>query len=260
MAMNDPEATVVAELDAARIALQELIASSNRIVAFTGAGISTECGVPDYRSKNSPWLRLKPIDFDLFVSDVLQREEAWRRKFALDDIYGHAQPGRGHWALANLVAQGKMQGIITQNIDNLHQVSGVPDAQLVELHGNGSYATCLACGKRHELAMIRREFTATGAAPACSDCGGIVKSATISFGQPLAEENMRRAFDLATHCDLFIAIGSSLVVYPAAAYPSIALQHGAKLVIINDEKTPLDDVALMVLRGDIGDILEPFAS
>jgi len=251
---------MLSAIDEARAALQDLLAGSSRIVAFTGAGISTECGVPDYRSKNSPWQRLKPIDFDIFVSDVLQREEAWRRKFALDDIYGHVQPGRGHWALANLVAQNKVTAIITQNIDNLHQLSGVADEHLIELHGNGTYATCLDCGKRHELTQIRREFMATGAAPICSDCSGIVKTAAISFGQPLPEAALRRAYDVATSCDLLLAIGSSLVVYPAAAFPTIARQHGARLVIVNGEKTPLDDVADVVLRGDIGDILEPFAT
>jgi NAD-dependent deacetylase len=255
-----PQVTIVSEIDAARAALRDLVEGAQRIVAFTGAGISTECGVPDFRSKNSPWTRLKPIDFDIFVADVLQREEAWRRKFALDDIYGHAQPGRGHWAIANLVAQGKVQAIITQNIDNLHQASGVADEFIIELHGNGSYATCLSCGKRHELYQIRKEFVATGAAPVCSDCGGIVKAATISFGQPVPETAMRRAHEAATACDLFIAIGSSLVVYPAAAFPTIAYQHGAKLVIVNGEKTPLDDEATVVLRGDIGDIFEPFAT
>ena len=250
---------IVSEIDEARAALQDLIAGSSRIVAFTGAGISTECGVPDLRSKNSPWQRLKPIDYDIFVADVLQREEAWRRKFALDDIYAQVQPGRGHWALANLVARSKVSAIITQNIDNLHQVSGVANEYVIELHGNSTYATCLACGKRHELGAIRHEFMATGAAPVCTDCGGIVKTAAISFGQPLPEAAMRRAHDAATSCDLFLAIGSSLVVYPAAAFPAIAYQHGARLVIINDEKTPLDDQADVVLRGDIGDIFEPFA-
>lgn len=251
---------IVSEIDVARATLQDLIDRSERIVAFTGAGISTECGVPDFRSKNSPWQRLKPIDFDIFVTDLLQREEAWRRKFALDDIYGYAQPGRGHWALANLVARGKIKAIITQNIDNLHQASGVADDFVIELHGNGTYATCLACGKRHELYPIRKKFMATGAAPICTDCGGIVKTATISFGQPVPEAAMRRAYEVATGCDLFLAIGSSLVVYPAAAFPTIACQHGARLVIVNDEKTPLDDEAEVILRGDIGDIFEPFAT
>jgi NAD-dependent protein deacetylase/lipoamidase len=251
---------IVSELEEARTLLREAIDQARKIVAFTGAGLSTECGVPDFRSKNSPWLRYKPIEFDLFMSDVLMREEAWRRKFALDDIYGKAQPGRGHYALANLVASGKMAAIVTQNIDNLQQMSGVADEHIIELHGNGTYATCVKCGLRYELPDIRRAFDATGAAPDCAACGGPVKAATISFGQPMPEQPMQRALAVTADCDLFLAIGSSLVVYPAASFPSLAHQHGARLVILNGEQTPLDDVADLVLRGDIGDILQPFAS
>jgi NAD-dependent deacetylase len=253
-------AVIVSELEEARTLLREAIDQAKKIVAFTGAGLSTECGVPDFRSKNSPWLRYKPIEFDLFMSDVLMREEAWRRKFALDDIYGRAQPGRGHYALANLVASGKMTAIITQNIDNLQQMSGVPEEQIIELHGNGTYATCVKCGLRAEVHDIRRMFDATGAAPECTACGGPVKAATISFGQAMPEPAMRRAFAVTADCDLFFAIGSSLVVYPAASFPSLARQHGARLVILNGEPTPLDDIADLVLRGDIGDILQPLAS
>ncbi len=253
-------AEIVSELEEARVLLRAAIDSANKIVAFTGAGISTECGVPDFRSKNSPWLRYKPIEFDLFMSDMLMREEAWRRKFALDDIYAQAQPGRGHWALANLVTNGKATAIVTQNIDNLHQIAGVPDDRIVELHGNGTYATCVKCGLRHELADIRRAFDSTGAAPECTACGGPVKAATISFGQPMPEKAMQRALEVTADCDLFLAIGSSLVVYPAASFPALARQHGARLVILNGESTPLDDLADLVLRGDIGDILEPLAS
>lgn len=243
----------------ARAALEEAIEGAAQVVAFTGAGISTECGVPDFRSKDSPWVRYRPIEFELFKRDILMREEAWRRKFALDDIYAMAQPGRGHYALANLVKSGKISAIITQNIDNLHQASGVGDEHIIELHGNGTYATCLSCGLRHELAAVRRDFEATGAAPVCRDCGGLVKAATISFGQAMPEAAMRRAHEAASDCDLFLAIGSSLVVYPAAAFPSLARQHKARLLIINGESTPLDEEAELVLRGDIGDILLPFA-
>jgi NAD-dependent deacetylase len=243
-----------------RSALQGLIERANKGVAFTGAGISTECGVPDFRSKNSPWMRLKPIEFDLFMSDVLMREEAWRRKFAMDDLYAHAKPGRGHFALANLVASGKFQAIITQNIDNLHQASGIAPDKIIELHGNGTYATCLDCGLRHELDDIRCGFEASGAAPQCRQCRGIVKSATISFGQAMPELAMERAREHSLDCDLFLAIGSSLVVYPAAGFPMLARRNGASLVIINGEETPLDDEADLVLRGDIGDILQPFTT
>jgi len=194
------------------------------------------------------------------MSDILMREEAWRRKFALDDIYAMAQPGRGHYALANLVASGKVEVVITQNIDNLHQLSGVPEDRIVELHGNGTYATCLSCGLRYELSDIRHVFHATGAAPACDACGGPVKAATISFGQPMPEDALQRAHLATEQCDLFLAIGSSLVVYPAASFPALASRSNARLVIINGEETPLDSQADLVLRGDIGDILEPFAA
>lgn len=251
---------LLSELNEMHAALRELVHSADKAVAFTGAGISTECGVPDFRSKNSPWMKWKPIDFDLFLSDELMREEAWRRKFAMDDLYNTAQPGRGHLALANLIGSGKLTAIITQNIDNLHQASGVAEDKIIELHGNGSYAKCLACGLRHELNDVRREFEASGAAPQCRSCGGIVKSATISFGQAMPEAAMRRARERSLECDLFLAIGSSLVVYPAAGFPALARHHGAHLVIINGEETPLDDEADLVLRGDIGSILEPFAA
>ncbi len=250
---------IISSTDEARAELARLFAKSQRITAFTGAGISTECGVPDFRSPGSPWMKHRPIDFSAFVSDPLAREEAWRRKFTMDDLYAGAQPGRGHRALAALVASGKMGAIITQNIDGLHQASGVPSAKVIELHGNGTYAKCLDCGTRHELSDVRAEFERTGAAPEC-DCGGAIKSATISFGQAMPEDEMRRAHDETATCDLFLAIGSSLVVYPAAGFPILAKRNGATLVIVNREETPLDDAADLVLRGDIGSILAPFAA
>lgn len=236
--------------------LSKLLDEAERVTAFTGAGISTECGVPDFRSPNSPWMKFKPIDFDMFMSDPLMREEAWRRKFAMDDLYAHAKPGRGHRALAGLVASGKAGAIITQNIDNLHQASGVEPGKVVELHGNGSYATCLSCGMRYELADVRAEYERTGAAPECASCGGLVKSATISFGQAMPRGPMQRAQEETMACDLFLAIGSSLVVYPAAGFPQLASKNGATLVIVNGEPTPLDGIADVVLRGDIGAILQ----
>lgn len=241
--------------------LAELIGAAEDVVAFTGAGISTESGVPDFRSPGSPWLTNMPIDFALFISDPAARNEAWRRKFAMDDLYrGAARPSRGHVALARLVEAGKVSAIITQNIDNLHQESGVPDAALIELHGNGSYARCLDCGLRCELADLRRAFEAQGAAPRCESCGGIVKSATISFGQTMPEREMRRAQAAALRCDLFLAIGSSLQVYPAAAFPQIAKENGARLVIVNRDPTPLDRYADLIVRGQIGDALARWAT
>ncbi len=240
--------------------LKELVARSRAVVGFTGAGISTESGVPDFRSPDSPWTRNKPIPFEAFLHSAEARREAWRRKFAMDDLYRGAQPSRGHRALAALVRSGKMPAVITQNIDGLHQDSGVPGDRVIELHGNGTYATCLSCGRRHELDWVRSRFEATGEPPDCEACGGIVKSATISFGQAMPEGPMRRAQELTLACDLFLAIGSSLVVYPAAAFPLIAKRNGAALVIVNREPTELDDAADLVINDEIGTVLEPFAS
>lgn len=238
-------------------ALRDLVARSRNVVAFTGAGISTECGVPDFRSPGSPWMRNKPIDFSAFVASEAVRREAWRRKFAMDDEFAGAQPGRGHRALAHLVRTGRMPAIITQNIDGLHQASGVDAKQVIELHGNGTYAACLSCGQRHELRPLREAFEMQAELPACLRCEGIVKSATISFGQAMPQEQMLRAETLSKACDLFLAIGSSLVVYPAATLPLIAKRAGATLVLVNREPTDFDEIADLVVRGDIGDALHP---
>jgi NAD-dependent deacetylase len=239
--------------------LLDLIDKARVVVAFTGAGISTESGVPDFRSAGSPWLKNKPIDFEGFIASEAAQIEAWRRKFTMDDLYRGAQPSLGHRALSALVASGKAPAIITQNIDGLHQAAGIPDDRVIELHGNGTYATCLSCGRRHELADIRAHFEASGAAPRCEACGGIVKSATVSFGQAMPEEAMRRAREITLACDLFLAIGSSLVVYPAAGFPILAKRTGAALAIVNREATELDVLADLVIAGEIGNVLGPLA-
>ena len=240
--------------------LADAFARAERAVVFTGAGLSTECGVPDYRSPGSPWMRHRPIPFADFLADPAQRAEAWRRKFAMDDIYAGAQPARGHAALSSLCREGRLQTVITQNIDNLHQASGIPADRLIELHGNGTYATCLTCVQRYELADVRRSFADAGEVPACTWCGGVIKSATISFGQALPSAVLRAAQEAALGCDLFVAVGSSLVVHPAALLPVLAHRHGARLIILNGEATPLDAEADLVLRGDIGTILQPVAA
>lgn len=178
----------------------------------------------------------------------------------MDDLYRDAKPSRGHLALAGLIARGAATGIITQNIDGLHQASGVPDDAVVELHGNGTYAHCLTCGTREELSNVRLHFEATGDPPACLSCGGLVKAATVSFGQAMPEAPMRRATALTLGCDLFLAIGSSLVVYPAAGFPALAKRNGARLVIVNREPTELDGLADLVVRAEIGPTLAPLAA
>ncbi len=239
--------------------LHAMLDAAGSIVAFTGAGISTESGVPDFRSAGSPWMVNKPIPFEAFVRSREVRAEAWRRKFAMDDHYAGAAPNAGHRALARLVGQGRAPAIITQNIDGLHQASGVPDDRVIELHGNGTYATCLACGRRHELAEIRPAFEATGEPPDCAACGGPVKSATISFGQAMPQDKMIRAQQLALEAELFLVLGSSLVVYPAATLPVIAKRREATLIIVNREPTELDAIADLVVRAEIGAALGPLA-
>jgi NAD-dependent deacetylase len=240
--------------------LADLLRAARNIVAFTGAGISTESGVPDFRSPGSPWNANRPIPFDRYLASAEARAEAWRRKFVMDDLYRGARPGRGHRALVSLHARGRLRAVITQNIDNLHQLSGLPPETVIELHGNGTYARCLACDQRHEIEWVRQRFEASGAAPSCRRCGGIVKSATISFGQSMPEDAMQRAFGALDGCDLFLALGSSLVVQPAARFPLIAQRQGSKLVIVNREPTPLDDAADVVVRGEIGPILAAVVS
>lgn len=232
-----------------------ILTAASRIVAFTGAGISTESGVPDFRSPGSPWTANRPIPFDQYMASAAARAEAWRRKFTMDDLYRDARPGPGHLALARLHGQGRLRAVITQNIDNLHQASGLPAEAVIELHGNGTYARCLSCDLRHELDWVRPRFEASGVPPACRHCGGIVKSATVSFGQAMPEDAMRAAMDAVAECDVLLAIGSSLVVQPAARIPLIAQRQGAKLVIVNRDATPLDPVADMVVRGEIGPLL-----
>ena len=233
-------------------ALAEAIDAAERVVVFTGAGISTESGIPDFRSPNGIWARTTPIYFDEFVNSEDARREAWRRKCEIDrDIVG-AEPNRGHRAVARLVRTGKASSVITQNIDGLHQESGVPDEQVVELHGNGTYAACLSCRARHELELIKAEFEKDGTLPLCRSCGGIVKTATISFGQAMPDAEMERARVESLGCDLFIAVGSSLVVYPAAGFPVMAKRNGARLAIVNREATDLDHMADLVVNREIG--------
>jgi NAD-dependent deacetylase len=251
--LRNPVMTDVAE---AAEALAALVLDASIITGFTGAGISTECGVPDFRTPGSPWMVNKPIPFQAFRSSPEARREAWRRKFAMDDSYAGAEPGKGHRALAALHAAGLMPVLITQNIDGLHQRAGLPEDAVIELHGNGGYAKCLDCGERHELTDVRPHFERHGDAPECRACNGILKSATISFGQSMPQRQMERAAKATLAADLFLAIGSSLVVYPAADLPRAAAENGARLVIINREPTGLDALADLVIRCDIGQVLQ----
>jgi NAD-dependent deacetylase len=249
---------IASDLEAAVASLGQLVENARVIVPFTGAGISTECGIPDFRSPGGLWTKNQPIPYDAFVASRDMRNESWRRRFAMEESFAGAKPGRGHRALASLYRAGKVPALITQNIDNLHQSSGIAERDVVELHGNTTYAVCLDCAERYDLSWVREKFEASGArAPDCS-CGGPIKTATISFGQAMPVEAMQRAEALTKSCDLFLAVGSSLVVWPAAGFPLMAKRNGAALVIINREPTEFDDIADLVVRNDIGDTLAPF--
>lgn len=238
-----------------RARLKRMIEEAGNVVVFTGAGISTESGIPDFRSPGGVWSRMKPIYFDEFVRSEAKRRESWTRAFEGRAGWVGAKPNAGHMAIARLVGRGKASCVITQNVDNLHQDSGVPEDRVIELHGNASYAKCLKCALRHELADLKARFLETGELPSCQACGYIVKTATISFGQPMPELEMVRAEAATLACDLFIAIGSSLVVYPAAGFPLLAKRNGARLVILNREETEQDGYADLVLHDEIGPAL-----
>jgi NAD-dependent protein deacetylase/lipoamidase len=235
--------------------LRRLIRASRRAVVFTGAGISTESGIPDFRGPNGTWARTKPVLFQDFLASAAARREAWRRRFEGEPTMRAAAPNRGHRAVARLVRDGAASAVVTQNIDGLHQASGVPDGKVVELHGNATYARCLRCGRRHEIDALREAFERDGDVPGCADCGGLIKTATVSFGQPMPEGAMRRAEAEALAADLFIVLGSSLVVYPAAGFPALAKRNGARLAIVNNQETGLDGIADLVVRRPIGEAM-----
>ncbi len=236
--------------------LARMMDAAERIAFFTGAGISTESGIPDFRSPGTGlWTQIKPIPFQEFVASEETRQESWRQRFGGERTLENAKPNKGHLSVARLVDEGKCLAVITQNVDNLFQDAGVPNDRVIELHGNASYAKCLTCGMRYELAELEMQFREIGRVQPCASCGGIVKSATISFGQAMPEDAMRRAQEATAACDLMVVAGSSLVVYPAAGFPEYAKQLGARLAIINREETPFDAIADIVLHREIGPTL-----
>ena len=223
-------------------------------VAFTGMGISA-ASVPSGFFETMKAKGWAPIMVNDFVKSEEQRREAWRLHFFSAEQWTHAQPNKGHLAVAKLVSSGKVRCVITQNVDNFHQQSGVPDERVIELHGNSTYAACLDCGKRQELAEVRAVFESNEALLICSACGGIIKTAVVSFGQPMPETPLQLAKQMALACDLFLVFGSSLVVQPSSAIPKVAKDNGAALVIVNHEPTEIDDVADMVIHAAVDETL-----
>lgn len=250
---------IVEELSEARALLGELVSAASRAVVFTGAGISTESGIPDFRSPGGLWSRMEPIYFDDFLASEAARQEDWHRRFEMRKLFAEATPNPAHRAIASLVKSGIVSHVITQNIDGLHQRSGVPDDKVIELHGNATGAGCLECGHAMSFDEVEAILDRDGRSPRCPVCGGLVKARVINFGQPMPVDAMERAVEAVSGCDLFLAVGSSLVVYPAAGFPLSAKASGATLVIVNREPTEQDGAADHVLRGSIGAMFEPLA-
>ena len=235
--------------------LQRLIEKSKKLVFFTGAGISTNSGIPDFRGPKGVWKTSTPINFQDFVSSKEKRIESWERKFSNELSIDSATPNIGHFKLAEIMNSKEETHLITQNVDNLHQDSGIDNSKITELHGNATYAKCLDCSKKYELTFLKEDFLSTKEPPLCNICGGIIKTATISFGQAMPEEEMITAQKVSIKSDLFICLGSSLAVFPAADLPLLAKETGAILVIINNEPTQMDHLSDLVINRDISEVL-----
>jgi len=233
----------------------DLVVAAKRVVVFTGAGVSTESGIPDFRSPGGLWTKYNPEDFTFqkFLSSREARIKYWQ--LFCDPTIASAQPNPAHYAIAELYRLGKLDCLITQNIDGLHQKAGLPEEKVLELHGTHAYVKCISCGKRYTREEIVARLEAGDEAPECDVCRGFLKPASISFGQAMPERETREAEIRSRLCDLFIVIGSTLVVYPAAHMPMYAVQAGAKLVIINLSDTPLDEYAEVVIRAKAGEAL-----
>lgn len=233
------------------------IRGADRIVVLSGAGISTESGIPDFRGPNGVWTKNpgaeKTATLQHYLGDPAVRRQAWRNR--LDSPIWQAEPNAGHEAIARLEGAASLELLVTQNIDGLHHAAGSSPDLVVEIHGNVREAKCISCGWRGPMAETLDRVRAGEADPACLECGGILKSATISFGENLVVADLERAQAAAARCDLFLAVGTSLGVYPAARLPEIAVRAGARLVVMNAEETPFDDVADAVIRDPLGTVL-----
>lgn len=238
-------------------ALAALIAESERIVAFTGAGMSTESGIPDFRSPGGIWDRYAPIQYADFLASAEARKETWRRGLQTYPVVAAAEPNGAHLALVELERRGRLLGVVTQNIDGLHHRAGHHRDRVVELHGNAHGVRCLTCDMEAAREVVHARVIAGEDEPPCVACGGILKPTTVSFGEPMPRRPLTRAESLMRRCDLVLVVGSTLVVYPAAGLPEIAVRAGARLAIVNMTPTPLDDLAAVVVRGRAGEILPP---
>ncbi len=236
--------------------LAQLIVESKKIIVFTGAGISTESGIPDFRSPGGIWSRYDPEDFTIqkFLSSPAARKTIWKMSVE-GGLLAEAEPNLAHYAIAELYQLGKLDCVITQNIDNLHQKAGVPEDKVFELHGNVGWVVCLSCCRRFPMPEVLQKIKEGIEVPDCPDCQGILKPDAVFFGEALPQETLQEAIHRAQNCDLFIVIGSTLIVYPAAYIPTYAREAGAKLAIVNLTHTPFDHYAKVVIRGKAGEIM-----
>jgi len=239
--------------------LTDLVRDAHRIVVFTGAGISTESGIPDFRGPNGVWTKFNPEDFtfDKFLASAEARRRHWLRGAQSYATIRKAEPNAAHRAVADLERMGRLGAVITQNVDGLHQMAGVPEDKVIELHGNTRRVGCLSCGHTVDREAFQPLVSPEGDAPDCEKCGGLMKPTTISFGQMLDPRTVERATAETEQCDLFLVVGSSLVVYPAAGYPMVAAQRGVPLAIVNLQETPHDSYATLVVRAFAGELLPP---
>jgi len=237
---------------------KELIFNSNKILVFSGAGLSTESGIPDFRSPGGIWSKYDPNDFyfDRIIADERAREKYWKMSTEMWETMKDARPNKGHLAVKKLEDMGKLLCIVTQNIDNLHQKAGNSPEKIIEIHGTAITVSCLSCRKKWPRAEIQEWIKQGIRVPQCDRCGGILKPDTISFGQAMPPDKLELAYRMAQVCDLCLVLGSSLVVYPAADIPHHAKRNGANLIIINRDPTPMDGLADVVLRESIGNVLE----
>ncbi|MCK5580027.1 MAG: NAD-dependent deacylase [Candidatus Omnitrophica bacterium] len=233
----------------------EYICQASNIVVFTGAGISTESGISDYRSKGGIWERFVPVTIQEFLASEEKRKIYWQRKLELFETFGDAKPNQGHYMIVRLEKMGKLKGIITQNIDGLHQLAGSCGDKILEIHGSNRETICLSCGDLRPWEDVYKRLKSGEEVPLCLKCKGFLKPNTISFGQALDQDVLRESMEWASQCDLMLAIGSTLVVEPAASLPRIAKQNGAKLVIITLSETPLDAIADLKISAGIGETL-----
>jgi NAD-dependent deacetylase len=257
--MSEAEQNLDPRLEERIEELAALVSSSRYLVAFSGAGISTESGIPDFRGPQGIWTKMRPIELQEFLRDPAARREYWRRKTESYPRMRDAEPNAGHQALARLFEAGYLKTMITQNIDGLHQKAGIPEARVVELHGSNAYIACLQCRRRYTweevLPFFEQHPPPSTDCPRCDECGGWLKPATISFGQAMPEEQTRRAFAEAGRAELLITVGTSLQVYPAAGIPGETRRHGGKVAIINNQPTAADHEADLIISGASGQVL-----